>query len=829
MKNKLWSLLALSTLLSTSISVMAEPIEKKKVQVMRAIAAQDTFRPHQSAFPKPIRQNLINHISQSLDHKKPITLFGEHKNWQSLNKVNSLTEAGIQVVKLSLSTQQYTKGTLKLEGIETATLYLNGSEVSGSDSSFDLSLYNGEHRILIVTEQVDNWKKVAVDWQSDDEAHKVVFHQQEPKFRLNAKQMYDSQTVTKVNISPDGKQMLWTKRVYADLTDDSGVYTTELVDVKSQKVVYRWQAMTPRSVDWSNDNRYLSYSASDNLYLLDRHNLKLTTIASELTGAYGFDWIDEQTLIFNWNRTDESGHEITKRYRALEDRWSGWRNNSQIYLLDIKSGFIKQLTDGKLSQYVLDVDIDNHRALVYRAPIDYKAPPHSLTELVELDLKTQTEKVLGQYRTLNNAIYRSNHSKKGFYVLAGPGFVKNQGSALAKGVTPNNYDGQLYFISEQGKVTPLSKDFNPAINSFKLLADGNLLLSTTDQDRTQLYTYNTKRNKFSRIDSKLDVIDSFSASNQSTPTVVYTGTNATSPQKVYIKYGKKKSKLLIDSAKTHYANTVFPTIKDWDYKTESGNIIDGRYYLPANFDKSKKYPTIVYYYGGTSPVGRSFTGRWPFSLWAAQGYVVYVLQPSGAIGYGQEFSAKHVNAWGIETADDIMASTKAFVAEHSFVDGSKLANMGASYGGFMTMYLATKTDMFAASVSHAGISNLAEYWGYGWWGVGYSGVATAGSFPWNNSKFYTEQSPLFQADKITTPLLLIHGDSDTNVPVTESHQMYSALMLQDKDVELIEFLGDDHHINGRSHRMRWWETIMSYLDYKLKEQPLWWETLYPKP
>ena len=155
--------------------------------------------------------------------------------------------------------------------------------------------------------------------------------------------------------------------------------------------------------------------------------------------------------------------------------------------------------------------------------------------------------------------------------------------------------------------------------------------------------------------------------------------------------------------------------------------------------------------------------------------------------------------------------------------------MGASYGGFMTMYLATKTDVFSASISHAGISNLTSYWGHGWWGYGYSGVATRGNFPWNNTDFYTQQSPVFAADKVQTPLLLLHGDADTNVPVGESHQMYTALKLLNKDVELIEFEGDDHHINSRERRLRWWKTILAYFDMKLKDQPAWWEQLYPAP
>jgi len=87
---------------------------------------------------------------------------------------------------------------------------------------------------------------------------------------------------------------------------------------------------------------------------------------------------------------------------------------------------------------------------------------------------------------------------------------------------------------------------------------------------------------------------------------------------------------------------------------------------------------------------------------------------------------------------------------------------------------------------------------------------------------------VFHADKVTTPLLLLHGDSDTNVPVGESHNMYTALKLLGKDVELIEYKGADHQIFARDKRFDWWNTMLAYFDKNLKDQPQWWQYLYPE-
>jgi dipeptidyl aminopeptidase/acylaminoacyl peptidase len=143
----------------------------------------------------------------------------------------------------------------------------------------------------------------------------------------------------------------------------------------------------------------------------------------------------------------------------------------------------------------------------------------------------------------------------------------------------------------------------------------------------------------------------------------------------------------------------------------------------------------------------------------------------------------------------------------------------------MTMSLLTQTDMFAAGVSMYGISNIASYWGEGIWGSTYGDMALAGSYPWNTPDLYADRSPLFHADKITTPLLLLHGAVDANVPPGESEQMFTALKMLGRDVELVRFADEDHGISGSwDNRVAHRTMMLEWFDRWLKNDSTEWDT-----
>ncbi|KID57834.1 hydrolase [Pseudoalteromonas luteoviolacea] len=810
------------TLLFSAIATQlsAAPIDTQYIQFIGPIGQNIQTKPHHTGHQSAIVKNLANKLSTDND---ALEVFGERIKWQPLADVNALTMGGLQALKLEFSTGRFVQGKLNLTGIEKAHVFLNGQLLDGKNTH-QISAVTGDHQLLIIAEQVSDWKKVAVDFTGKAEHDQLVFTQKSTK-ALSAKQLFDSPTISAISLSPNADYYVATEQRYQDNKGNSALRDTALYN-EDGDVIYRLHGVNANAVKWKSDSKSVVFVQNKQLKTLDIKSLKETVIAEDLAGASGFQYFDDTTLIFTWTKTAPEGDKIVKHYKGLEDRWSYARNISQVYLMDISTGLIQAVTEHNLSHSLEDFDAKNNRILATRSPQNYAAPYHSVTELVEFDLSNNSSKVLGQYGTFKDARYGND----GIYVSAGAEFGNGLGRSLKEGVLANNYDTQLFWMNAQGRdIKALSKQFDPSIDSFKVLNNGDLVLKVTDEDRKKLYLFDESKNKFKSLKTKLDVVDKYSVADKRSPVVLASGTTASTPNKlIQLSVKSNKASTVWDSQPIAYKNAEIATLEEFNFTNSVGTEIKGRVYVPHGLDKSKKHPALIYYYGGTSPVSRGFTGRYPFNFWATNGYVVYVLQPSGATGFGQEFSAKHVNDWGNRAADDIIEGTNAFLDAYQFVDKKRLGNLGASYGGFMTMTLATKTDMFSASISHAGISNLTSYWGHGWWGYLYSAEASKHSYPWNNSHLYSQQSPVFNADKVKTPLLLVHGDADVNVPVGESHIMYTALKMLNQDVELIEYKGADHQIFARDRRFQWWDTMLAYFDKHLKDEPQWWQHMYGK-
>jgi dipeptidyl aminopeptidase/acylaminoacyl peptidase len=405
-------------------------------------------------------------------------------------------------------------------------------------------------------------------------------------------------------------------------------------------------------------------------------------------------------------------------------------------------------------------------------------------------------------------------------------------AGLNKGSSPlaNNYDNQAYIYDiGSGEVNAVTRDFNPSVNGAEWHPGDNMIyLQVTDSVYTRIYRLNPENGNIVQVPTEPDVVSQISWATEK-GMALYSGTSKFEHNRVWLlNLASGESRLFLNPEQETYSDVKFGKESDWHFKMPDGETVTGYIIYPADFDPSRKYPLIVNYYGGTSPVEKSFGGRYPHEIWSARGYAVYVPQPDGAVGFGQEFSARHQNNWGKSVAGQIIEGTRQFLEAHAWADPEKVGCIGASYGGFMTMLLTTQTDIFSCAISHAGISSISSYWGEGYWGYSYSSEATGDSYPWNRKDIYVDQSPLFSADKINTPLLLLHGSSDTNVPLGESLQLWVGLKILGRPVEMVQVEGEDHHILTYSKRIEWHNTIMAWFDRYLKGEEEQWYRLFPE-
>jgi dipeptidyl aminopeptidase/acylaminoacyl peptidase len=659
----------------------------------------------------------------------------------------------------------------------------------------------------------------------------VVSVKYESSRTLNIKDLFSGETISGINLSPSGDYALITMN--RQLGEGKSESWTEYWNLISDYSIPFNPRKEASSFSWGKDDFEVYYTTQKDLETsVWRYNFRLGNQKLIAEGIKDFAFFSlsptNDYLIYGVNEEHKDDKNVLKKIEGMEDRQKEFRKRTQLFILDFKSLTTERLTYGKQSIQLFDISSTGKLLLCGISEPNYTKEPFSRHSVFTIDLGTRKINYLWKDNPYSIDVQFSPDDKQ-LLCTGGPEAFGKIGVNVKDSLLPNNYDMQAYIYNINEKsIQAVTKNFNPSIAAAYWNKYDNLIYFLVQEETyKKLYMYNPVLKKYENIPVKEDVILNIALAKKSAGAVVLAQSSQNNTRAYKLNIQTKTAVMFLAPSDKYLKDIKFGKIEEFDILNTAGETIQGRLHYPSDFDSTKKYPVIVYYYGGTTPVGRNFNGRYPFDVYTAHGYVVYCLQPSGAIGYGQNFSAQHVNNWGKTTADEIIKGTKEMLAAHPFCIPEKVGCMGASYGGFMTMYLTTKTDMFACAISHAGISSISSYWGEGYWGYLYSTEASKNSYPWNNSKLYIEQSPLFNADKVKTPILLLHGDSDTNVPTGESIQFYTALKILGKDAELVLIEDTDHFVQKYEQRIKWNNSILSYFDKYLKGRPEWWNELYP--
>ena len=792
--------------------------------------------------------NAVKAMSPAQGEKVP-WIAGQTLQWSVL-KNNDFAgyETGVLYLATYLEPDRWLKTTLNVHNTNLGvSVFLDGKEQKPTllkdKITASLELDNEKHLLVLKILLLKGAKftfKASLD-KEEPFQNETVAVSLSPRHKIRPENVLNMVEVSNIAVSPDGKLVAVDLKQTSPDTGSSQTWLEIITTSGGSRIYSSKNLEKPESFQWLANSASFSYTltkkekASILQYDLNTHSQ--TVLLEDIKNLFSYWWAPDNSFLLycTFEQDDYSEYHHIKEIPDRAEN-SGFHYSMFIHF-PVRGGGDAAGTTHKISDESQDfqfafISPDSNYILFAKTKADDKNRPYVKNYFYLFDVnKMSVDPLLeSNWIDYDGSTLAWSPDSKQLLLVGGPSAFDGLGRNLPEGKIPNDYDKQIYLFDIKTKTpTALSKQFNPSINEISWGSSSNdIYLTADDREDVGVFRFSLNKKTYSRLNTGVDVVQKigFAAKRG---TAVFWGCSAVVPQKLFLlNLSSGKASVLKDYNNEYFKDVEIGTVKDWNFKTSEGRTIVGRIHYPPDFDPRKKYPCIVYYYGGTSAVTRDFGGRYPKNWYAANGYIVYVLQPTGTVGFGQEYSAFHVNDWGLVTSAEIIEGVKQLTKEHKYIDPARIGAMGASYGGFLTQYIAAHTDIFAAYISHAGITALSSYWGVGDWGYTYSGVATADSFPWNRKDIYVGHSPLFLAERINKPLLLLHGESDNNVPPGESYQMFAALKLQGKDVALVTFKGQQHFIQEYKKRLQWMRTIIAWWDKYLKNQPEHWDNMYSK-
>jgi dipeptidyl aminopeptidase/acylaminoacyl peptidase len=352
-----------------------------------------------------------------------------------------------------------------------------------------------------------------------------------------------------------------------------------------------------------------------------------------------------------------------------------------------------------------------------------------------------------------------------------------------------------------------SAQFDNSVGQLRWSNDGKAIHFTA-QVRTyvNVYTFDVASGRITPLTKDVMVrAPSFSADGR---TVAFAMDSPASPAEVYVADGSFAAPTRVTTSNPQLASVALGSTEVVTWKSSDGWSVEGILLTPVGYTPGQRVPLLVDVHGGpTGAHTNGFKASWGNAgqYWAGRGWAVLYPNPRGSTGYGEKFMRGNIKDWGGGDYRDIMTGVDELV-RRGIADSAQLAITGWSYGGYMTGWVVSQTGRFKAAMMGAGLVNMESMYGTtdipGYIGTFYDGMPQLDGTLNNKSlQFYRSRSAIQYSDKVTTPLLMLHGSADARVPIGQPMEYFRNLRDRGKTAELVFYPREGHGLGEYYHQM----------------------------
>jgi dipeptidyl aminopeptidase/acylaminoacyl peptidase len=643
---------------------------------------------------------------------------------------------------------------------------------------------------------------------------------------FTATEMMRLKRLSDPQVSPDGKWVLYSQ---TDVNLEAGTRNSDLWLVPLAGGEPRRLTSHPKSDTrgrFSPDGRRIAFVSTREggaqVFVMDLAGGDPQQVTTMATEASGVSWIDDKTLLVasevypdcadaacNKKRMEEAGKPSAARaYDTLLFRhWDTWDDGrvSHLFVVPTDGGEPRDLTPGgrDVPGFSLggpdDYAVSPDGSEVCFARNDDPVPATSTNaELFVVPVAGgPARKIAGSPGYDGGPAYSPDGSRIAFRAQVRAGHEADR--------------WRLMVYDRKGDGTQsLTEAFDQHVDSFAWSPDAKTLYFTAEsKGRSPVYAVPAAGGTVKELAGGASFGDVRAAADGRT--LVVTRAAFTHPPEIY-RMGVEGS---APAAVTRVNDAVLAGFglrpaESVTYTGAAGKTVQAWIVKPPDFDPARKYPLLVLIHGG--PQGAwtdAWTYRWNAQIFASAGYVVFLPNPRGSSGFGQEFM-DDINAdWGGRAYEDVMKGTD-FAEALPYVEKGRTTAAGASYGGYMVDWIAGHTDRYRALVSHDGVFDLRsmygsteELWFPEW--------EFKGPF-WDNPEMYERWSPSRFVQNFKTPTLVIHGELDYRVPLEQGLGMFTALQRRGVPSRLLIFPDENHWVLKPQNSVRWYQEVIAWLD-----------------